>query len=169
MSLETPYSHHLAVATLEVAITEFETLLANAPMQLVDLGDDAANEARGDGKWTRKETLGHLLDSAVNNHGRFVRAQIASHLEGGALRLAGYEQDDWVRVGAYRTRAWTDLIQLWSLFNRQVLHVMRHVDAGSLQTPCVIGGGEPVTLEALMVDYVGHVQHHLAQILEGTE
>lgn len=160
------YSRYLSSATLPGAIGDFERVLETAPMELLELSDAAASEPRTPGKWSRKEILGHLVDSAVNNHQRFVRAQIAAHLDGGTLRTPGYAQEDWVRVGAYRTRAWTDLVQLWSLLNRQVLHVMRRVDPSSLPTPCVVGGGDPVTLEALMMDYVGHAKHHLGQILE---
>ena len=164
--MNTPYSKRLSEPTLEGATSEFAHTLETAPMDLLELSDASANEPRAPGKWSRKETLGHLMDSALNNHQRFVRAQVPAHLENGVLRLPGYAQDDWVRVGAYRTRPWTDLVQLWSLLNRQVLHVIKHAEPSSLQTPCVIGGGDPITLEAVMIDYVGHLKHHLKQILE---
>jgi len=119
----------------------------------------AASEGRS-AKWSRKEILGHLIDSAVNNHQRFVRAQLADRLE-----WPGYEQDAWVSVQKYKERQWTELLELWEQLNRHIVHVMEIVPSSRLATPCVIGNGEPVTLEWLMTDYVRHLRHHLSQIL----
>lgn len=166
MSLETPYSRYLADPTLEGALEAFSGLLESEPARLEAIENDLAAQARAPGKWSRKEILGHLIDSALNNHQRFVRAQIPSHLAHGVLVIDGYAQNDWVRVEDHQSRDWRELVALWVGVNRHVLHVMKRVDASSLQTPCIVGGGRPTTLEAVMVDYVGHVKHHLSQILE---
>lgn len=122
--------------------------------------EDALRD-RGSGKWTRKEILGHLIDSAANNHQRFVRAQLVDHLD-----WPGYEQNGWVSVQKYNKRPWTDLVKLWQLYNLYLAHVMDGVPAERYMTPCLIGGenSTPVTLEWLMDDYVVHMRHHLAQI-----
>ena len=114
---------------------------------------------RGDGKWVRKEILGHLIDSALNNHQRFVRAPLASAYVG-----PGYEQQAWVRANGYRERSWRELVELWVAANRHVAAVMERVPAAALQTPCTIGEGKPVTLEFVMQDYLVHMRHHLRQI-----
>jgi len=110
-------------------------------------------------KWSRKEVLGHLVDSALNNHQRFVRSQLADSLE-----IPGYAQNDWVRCQGYADADWTGLVELWSSVNRHLAHVVARIPAGKLSTPIRIGGGEPTTLEAVIVDYLRHVEHHLQQI-----
>jgi DinB superfamily len=118
-----------------------------------------ASRARGEGKWLRKEILGHLIDSAFNNQQRFVRAQLASAYVG-----PGYEQAAWVAVNGYRERSWRELVEIWVAANRQLAAVIERVPAAKLETPCTIGDGEPVTLEYVMTDYLAHLRHHLAQI-----
>jgi hypothetical protein len=124
------------------------------------LSEARAGEERGPGKWSRKEILGHLIDSAANNHQRFVRAQSVERLV-----WPGYEQDAWVAVQAYRNRSWEELLALWEALNRHLVHVMAAVPAGRLATECVIGDHPPTTLEWWMTDYTRHLKHHLAQIL----
>jgi hypothetical protein len=166
--MNTTYSKHLSEPTLEGARRDLKDVLTDFR---VNETEDLARTRRDAGKWSGQEILGHLIDSALNNHQRFVRAQIDGHLQtlpdgSRALVLDGYDQNAWVQVNQYASRPWSDLVQLWAAINRQILHVMISIQASSLQTPCVIGGSDPVTLEALMIDYVGHVKHHLEQILE---
>ena len=65
------------------------------------------------GSWTKKEILGHLIDSAAINHQRFVRAQFTDDLV-----FDGYVQDDWVKVQDYQNRDWRELVELWHGYNR---------------------------------------------------
>lgn len=117
---------------------------------------------RGEGKWVRKEILGHLIDSAFNNQQRFVRAQLASEYVG-----PGYEQRAWVAVNGYSERPWRELVDVWVAANRQLAAVIERVPAAKLKTPCTIGDGQPVTLEYVMQDYVAHMKRHLEQIAAG--
>jgi hypothetical protein len=112
-------------------------------------------------KWSRKEILGHLIDSATNNHQRFVRAQFED-----PFTWPGYAQNEWVSVQQYRDAAWNDLVNLWVALNHHIAHVIEHVPSAKARTSCRIGDGEPVTLEWLMQDYLRHLRHHLAQILD---
>ncbi|MEW6734311.1 MAG: DinB family protein [Acidobacteriota bacterium] len=111
------------------------------------------------GKWSKKEILGHLIDSAVNNHHRFVRAQ---QLE--ELTFPRYEQEEWVNLQGYQACSWQELIELWRLYNRQLAHVMRLIRAEKLAVMCKIGPYEPVSLGYLVADYLAHLKHHLNQI-----
>jgi len=127
---------------------------------LLSLSDDAVAGPRGAGKWSRKEVLGHLIDSAVNNHQRFVRAQFTN-----PFVWPGYEQDAWVSVHRYRDRPWRELVDVWASLNAHLAHVIEHVPADRLSTECRIGSADPATLEWLIRDYLRHLRHHLGQIV----
>ncbi len=123
------------------------------------ISDDAASEPRAPGKWSRKEIIGHLIDSASNNHQRFVRAQ-----QGPSLTFPPYEQNHWVSSQHYNERAWSDIVSLWHAYNSHLSHVMSQIPDRHLTAQCVIESGHPVTLEFLVTDYVAHLRHHLAQV-----
>ncbi len=110
-------------------------------------------------KWSAKEILGHLIDSAANNHQRFVRAQQTEELV-----FPKYEQDPWVALQGYQNRPWSELVELWLLYNRHLAHVIQRVPKDKLEMPCRIGSAEAVTLGFLIDDYLAHLQHHLPQI-----
>jgi hypothetical protein len=109
------------------------------------------------GKWSKKEILGHLVDSALNNHQRFIRAQQ------GPLELPGYEQDFWVAAQGYQDTDWETLILLWAVVNRHLIRVLQHMPAAALQQTCKIGNHAPVTLGYIVEDYLVHLHHHLQQ------
>jgi DinB superfamily len=111
------------------------------------------------GGWSRKQVLGHLIDSASNNHQRFVRAALQ-----GSLDFPGYDQEGCVRLQAPQEAEWPLLVSLWASYNRYLAHVIANIPASKLEAPCRIGGGELVTLGFLASDYVRHLLHHLRQI-----
>ena len=113
-------------------------------------------------KWSKKEILGHLMDSASNNNQRFVRAQLTE--ESGEFVFPGYDQDEWVRRQDYNSRPWIELVELWRLYNRHVAHALRSIADEKLETRCRIGTGGPVTLGFIAEDYLTHMKHHLAQL-----
>ena len=111
--------------------------------------------------WSPKEVLGHLIDSAANNHQRFVRAQ-----EVDALSLPGYEQNHWVRSQGYNDADWPHLVALWTHLNLHLADVMARIPTDRYSVPCTIGESAAVTLEFVIVDYLNHLKHHMAQIRE---
>ena len=122
------------------------------------------------GAWSIKEIIGHLVDSAANNHQRFVRAE-----QQGDLVFPGYAQDAWVRIQAYDSAPWNEVIALWESYNLHLARVMAAIPAHVRDCKHTrhnfhqIGfrefkADEPVTLDDLMYDYVLHLEHHLAQI-----
>lgn len=139
---------------------ELRSEIEAAAFRLGELTEVEAVRERGEGKWIPKEILGHLIDSATNNHQRFVRAQLAD-----PLVFPAYSQDAWVGLQRYRDESWDELLQLWLALNKHVAHVIESVSASKLQTRCIIGESQPVTLEWLMRDYLRHLRHHLGQIL----
>ena len=120
----------------------------------------AADAARrpGTGKWSPQEEIGHLIDSAVNNYTRIMRAQREDN-----PALPGYEQDAWVERQDYQGRDWTELIALWAAMNRHLLHAAQRVPAAALARRCSVGN-TGMTLEFLIEDYVDHVVHHLQHV-----
>jgi hypothetical protein len=111
------------------------------------------------GGWSRKQVLGHLIDSASNNHQRFVRAALQESLD-----FPAYDQDGNIRVQVPQEADWSLLISLWAAYNRYLAHVIAHLPASELETVCRIGSSEPVTLTFLVTDYVTHLLHHLKQV-----
>ena len=124
--------------------------------------DGDVSAARGVGKWSRKEILGHLIDSAANNHQRVVRAQSSSSV------VLGYDQVAWVEANGYQRRAWSELVELWVALNRHFAAAVEAVPAAKLGTPCAAGEAEEKKpLEWWILDYVRHMKHHLDQIERG--
>ena len=146
-------------ATARVARDLVATVDAELP-KLAAIGEERAGEPIAAAKWSRKQVIGHLIDSAFNNEQRFVRAQL-----GPSLSFPGYAQEEWVATQAYHQRPWAELLTLWTAVNRHVAHVIAHIDPRALDTPCTIGAGAPVTLLFIAEDYVRHLRHHLAQVL----
>jgi hypothetical protein len=146
------------VPDLQTLASELRDEITRSTPVLRAFTDADASAGLGSRKWNRKELLGHLIDSAANNHQRIVRAQLAD-----ALVFPGYEQDSWVAAQRYRGRPWSELVDVWIAFNTQVASAIESVPAGKHATRCVIDAGEPVTLEFLMRDYLRHLRHHLAQ------
>jgi len=112
------------------------------------------------GGWTRKQVLGHMLDSAANNHQRFVRAALEGHYSG-----LGYQQNGWVDLHGYAELPWQTLLDWWVAAHQQLERVVARIPEERMTSLCVVGGDAPVTLRFLSEDYIAHQRHHLAQIL----
>jgi DinB superfamily len=137
---------------------------------LTNLSDEESIRPCAPGKWCPREVVGHLVDSASNNHQRFVRAQLQEDLV-----FPGYEQDLWVAAQGYRGAPWQDLVVLWRSFNLHLARLMDLTPRDQLEKPRrhhnldVIGWkpipkDQPATLGYFMADYVAHLKHHLRQI-----
>jgi DinB superfamily len=139
-------------------VTSLGSVVAKAIPHLAAISEEAAAKKPAPGKWSKKEILGHLIDSAANNHQRFVRLQLAREIS-----LPGYEQDAWVRVSRYQQTAWPEIVTLWSAYNRHLAAVIESLDDGALDHVWHSPSGD-VTLEFIATDYVSHLEHHLRQI-----
>jgi len=152
-------------------LDDFRRTIDRAAERLLTVSDADAGRTPAPGKWSKKEIIGHLIDSAANNHGRFVRAQLQEDLV-----FPGYDQDAWVRVEAYQDRPWANLVRFWQVFNHHIAAVMEAAEPRALTQPRArhnldqlawrtIDTTQPATLEYFMRDYVGHLKHHLRQAL----
>ncbi len=153
-------------------LDDFRETISRAAERFKLLSEQQSQKPRAEGKWSPREILGHLIDSAANNHSRFVRAQLKDDLV-----FDGYAQTEWVELQNYQEEPWADLVQLWQSYNRHILHVIDvtpeeqrtrlrarhnlHQIASDL-----LKEDEPVTLEWFMRDYLDHMKKHLAQIEE---
>ena len=140
---------------------QLHQLVEGVKKELLELSEPSVSRRPSPEKWCAKEILGHLIDSAMNNHQRFIRA-----VNSGGLEFPGYDQDHWVRVHRYYDAIWLELIQLWTSLNRFIAHTLQEISIDDLFTKCWIGDGEPVSLEFLIGDYIRHIRHHLGQIRE---
>jgi DinB superfamily len=147
-------------AAVATAIDRLAVVLEEIPPQLLALTDAQAQAPAKGMRWSRKELIGHLIDSAGNNHQRFVRAQYQERMS-----FPRYVQDEWIGAQAYRERPWSELVELWRLYNRHLLHVMRRVPPAAFGNVCTVAADEPETLGHHMADYVQHMDHHLRQAL----
>jgi hypothetical protein len=136
------------------------TTIYRAEKYLLSVSEDESSRPVLPGGWSRKQLLGHLIDSASNNHQRFVRAVL-----NGPLVFPGYEQESWSRVQFAQDELWSPLVMLWASYNRHLAHIINHLPEDKLDVVCSIGAGEPVTLQFLAEDYLRHLNHHLEQIL----
>jgi hypothetical protein len=149
-------------------VQDLQRAVETATPGLLALGEGSATRPAA-GKWSPREIIGHLVDSASNNHQRFVRGQLQDDLV-----FPGYAQEDWVRIGRYADAPWEDLVTLWRTLNLQLARVMEGTSEGVRRRPrqrhsfgeigVPLPDGEAATLEHVMADYVVHLKHHLAQI-----
>ena len=153
-------------------LEDFKETIETAAPRLLQISEAQSEQPRAEEHWSAKQIIGHLIDSATNNHARFVLAQIKDDLV-----FPGYEQNSWVTIQHYQQAPWSQLVDLWRAYNLHLLHVMSHAAADKLNNRCIqhslqtiafetVSESEPATLEYLMKDYVVHLKHHLNQILD---
>jgi hypothetical protein len=151
------YTHGTEIALLdpEELGERLAAVLREAMPWLVTLSEAEASVPEGEGKWSAKQVVGHLTDSAVNNLGRIVRMQIAPD-----ERLRGYEQTEWVRLQHYAERGWPEVLGLWFALNEHVVWTIAHIERRNLANEGVVAG-QALTLGFLIEDYIAHMEHHL--------
>lgn len=149
-------------ASLRQAVDEGLALILSVP--------EARTASRtGNTAWSVREVIGHLIDSACNNHRRFILNQA-----GGPMIIDPYDQDAWVQRNRYNERTAAELAALWAVYNRHLAHVIEQMPPDVLGAPRgpidTFGFGfiqttdTSATLGHLAADYVGHLRHHLHQI-----
>jgi len=144
------------------AINRLNAILRFAPTLLSDISAEEMSEKPAPDKWSKKEILGHLIDSATNNHQRFVRGQFELNPE------IGYHTDNWVRFNYYQDMEIQQMISFWAIYNRQLLELIKRIPVEHITREVRIGNNlQP--LGFLVADYVEHLEHHLKQIINYSE
>lgn len=137
--------------------TEIETSINNYLPQFDSISEDEYSLKPLPTKWSKKELIGHMVDSAQTNLRRFV---IAQYEENPAIF---YNQDKWVTINNYQAWDVKDLIQLWYLVNRQIVFVLKNISAAMSQRICITNAS--YTIEWLAQDYLKYLKHHIHQVL----
>ncbi len=146
----------------EIAQQLRETTALLKPL-LLKITEKIASEKPNPQKWSKKEILGHLIDSAANNQQKFVRMLLMPESQ---LNFVGYAQDEWVAVQQYQTASWRQLVRMWFEYNQHITHIIEHADPEKLhRTVRINGEGEAWRLDFIMSDYVEHLKHHICAIL----
>jgi hypothetical protein len=135
------------------------TLLDAAGPVFAQVDEHQSSEPLLAGGWSRKQLVGHLIDSASNNHQRFVRASLQP-----TLNFPGYDQNGNVRAQHFQQAPWPMLVSLWHSYNQFLAHVIAHLPESKLDTACKIGAENPVSLKSLATDYVDHLSLHLEKM-----
>lgn len=130
------------------------------PAKLVAIDEAVFSFKPAPGKWSKKEILGHLIDSATNNHQRFIRAQYED------VPHISYDQNKWNELSKYNAMDSHHLIEFWTLYNNHLVELINRIPKENLARECNTGGSKPVTLLWLIDDYVRHLEHHLKQLVD---
>ena len=143
---------------IKTAIDRLEFLCKIVPELLSNIDDNSFNEKPNPEKWSIKEIIGHLIDIATNNHQRFVRGQFEEKPN------IVYDQNNWNRYNFYQQIDKQQIIDFWTIYNKQILELIKKIPNENLQRECLVRE-KKFTLEFLINDYVEHLEHHLKQVV----
>jgi hypothetical protein len=141
------------------SVKHLRRLINEIPPRLSKLPASQVGSKPSLSTWSPKQELGHLLDSAANNHQRIVRTQLENE-----PHMPGYDGDDWVEQHRYQQRNWQEMIDLWRALNQQLLTAAEAATETAWSRTCTIADSLPLTLKFVFEDYIGHMVHHLKHI-----
>jgi hypothetical protein len=144
---------------MQLAILKFEQLLTENTIYFPTI-DKEVLEIKNPGKWSKKEILGHLVDSAIHNLVRFTEI---NYLEK-PYHHRPYNQNDLVSLNQYKTMDIKELLQLWLSLNKQIIRIFKSVDDKALDYQIIMNDQSVIDLKFLMTDYIEHLEHHINQI-----
>lgn len=144
---------------IEKALNRLEYIINLTPKMLTEISEENMSTKPSPTKWSKKEIIGHLIDSATNNHQRFVRGQFENIPE------ISYDQNNWNEFSFYNQIESKQIISFWTIYNKQIIEIIKRIPKENLEKQIKIGNNI-LTLEFLIIDYVEHLEHHLKQIIE---
>ena len=143
---------------IDSAIIRLEYLCDVIPQLLASVDEQSFSLKSNPDKWSKKEIIGHLIDSATNNHQRFVRGQFENR------PAIIYDQNKWNEFGFYQQISGQQIIAFWTAYNKQLIELVKRIPKENLQLECLVGD-KLLTLDFLINDYVEHLEHHLRQVV----
>ena len=146
-------------SNLHQSLDKLDFIVRIAPKLLSALSEEEISEKPQPNKWSKKEIIGHLIDSATNNHQRFVRAQFEVRPE------ISYDQNNWNAFSFYQEIESGQLILFWTIYNKQLIEIIKRISPENLKRQVKIEG-DLFSLAFLFEDYVAHLEHHLKQIIK---
>lgn len=142
------------------SISRLQFLIDTIPSLLTEIEEMKFSEKQNLEKWSKKEILGHLIDSATNNHQRFVRCQFEN------IPKIVYDQNNWNKFNFYQQIDKNQIIEFWTIYNKQLVQLMKNISNENLLKECKTSDDKNYSIEYLISDYVEHLEHHLQQIVE---
>jgi hypothetical protein len=142
---------------IEIAVNRLNFILEKVSKILAEMDDTKFSQKPSPNKWSKKEIIGHLIDSATHNHQRFVRGQFENIPE---IR---YNQNKWNEYNFYQQIDKEQIILFWTIYNKQLVEIIKRIPTENLENQIKVGENL-LTIEFLINDYVEHLEHHLKQI-----
>ncbi len=143
----------------EQSIKRLRFLCEKIPPMLTELDEQTFSFKASSEKWSKKEIIGHLIDSATNNHQRFVRGQFEE------TPKIIYDQNKWNKYSYYNHIESKQIISFWATYNKQLLELIKRIPKDKLNNKVDTGGENSFTIEFLIEDYIKHLEHHLHQVI----
>lgn len=144
---------------IEKSIERLQFLCNTIPDLLIKIDELTFSAKINSSKWSKKEIIGHLIDSATNNHHRFVRGQFEE------MPTITYDQNKWNENNYYQQIDKLQIISFWATYNLQILELIKRIPKSKLKNRIITGGENSQTIEFLIDDYVEHLEHHLRQVV----
>jgi len=154
------YTSHPDEQSIEGTILRMQYLVDTVPTLLSQIPEPEFSQKPAPDKWSKKEILGHLIDSATNNHQRFIRIQYQDKPS------IYYDQNEWVSLSHYNSLEKNQIINFWAHYNSHLLHIIKNIPSDNLtKTGIVRTASEEKPLYFFINDYLAHMEHHLRQII----
>lgn len=144
---------------IEKAISRLSLIIETVPSILAEIAEEKMSLKPFPDKWSKKEIIGHLIDSATNNHQRFIRGQFENIPE---IR---YDQNKWNEYSFYQQIDSKQIISFWTIYNKQLIEIIKLIPTENLKRQIKVGENL-LTIEFLIADYVEHMEHHLNQVID---
>jgi hypothetical protein len=142
----------------QASLITLKHILDTVPARLKEFSSSDFSKQPAPDKWSKKQIIGHLIDSATNNHHRFVRAQFEHQ------PTILYNQVEWNKHGYYDLMEDELLISFWEIYNRHLVELIKRIPPDLMERSCTLEDGTTRTIAWLFDDYVRHLEHHLKQI-----
>ena len=152
--------YRLATDNNDISLLRLEEIVNTVPKRLRKFSKKEFAKKADPDRWSKKEIIGHLIDSATNNHHRFVRAQFDLHPS------ITYQQVLWNQAGHYQDMDGKHLIAFWEMYNRHLIELMKRIPEKIRENECRMSDGSTKTISWLFDDYVRHLEHHLEQVFQ---